>query len=186
MNAVKRFGIWCSNDCSVILRNVNICSLQERPVLKAAWFLRSFRSISFFSQQYPVKSFLAMVSNVMPLQLSQSHNDLFLGIFTIHLLVHSFGTSSELQMTIASSVSFSMIKFRPSLKSSAGKLSIPDALLFFNCLTKFVACDTIENDVGVIVIDVILICGVEERVRVWSVKYPTELFNPSLVLLFLR
>ena len=89
-------------------------------------------------------------------------------------------------MTITSSISFSMIKFRPSLKSSAGKLSIPDALLFFNCLTKFVACDTIENDVGVIVIDDILICGVEERVRVWSVKYPTELFNPSLVLLFLR
>ena len=91
MNAVKGFGNWCSNDCSVILRNVNICSLQELPVLKAAWFLRSFRSISFFSRQYPAKSFLAMVSNAMPLNhitifFGGSSQYIFWSIRLVHLL----------------------------------------------------------------------------------------------------
>ena len=120
----------------MILRNVNICSLQECPVLTPAWFSRSFTSVSFLSliMNTLQKMLMAMVSNVMPLQLSQSHYDPFFGSFTIYPLVHSFGTFSELQMTIPSSVTFSMITSPPYFKSSAGKLSIPDALLLFNVL----------------------------------------------------
>ena len=67
----------------------------------------------------------------MPLQLSQSHNDPY---FTIYPLAYSFSTSSELHMSIPSSISLSIIISPPYLKSSAGKLSIPDALLFSNAL----------------------------------------------------
>ena len=125
----------------MILLNVNICSVQERLVLKPPWFSRSFRSISFLSLTSKTlqKLYLAMVSNVMPLQLSQSYSDPFFRSSTVHPLVHSFGTSSEKLMTVPRSVGFSMITPPPCLKNPAGKLSIPDALLFFNVLIASVS-----------------------------------------------
>ena len=75
----------------------------------------------------------------MPLTLSQSHTDPFFRSSTVHPLVHSFGTSSEKLMTVPRSVGFSMITSPPCLKNPAGKLSIPDALLFFNVLIASVS-----------------------------------------------
>ena len=125
----------------MILLNVNICSVQERLVLKPAWFSRSFRSISFLSliSKTLQKLSLAMVNNVIPLQLSQSYSDPFFRSSRVHPLVHSFGTSSEKLMTFPRSVSFSMNTSPPCLKNPTGKLSIPDALLFFNVLIASVS-----------------------------------------------
>ena len=73
-------------------------------------------------------------------------------------------------MTIPCSVNFSMITSAQCLKSSTGKLSIPDALLFSNVLIESLSSSRVISLRTMlelfITIDVILICEVEERVRI--------------------
>ena len=99
-----------SNDCSMMFLNVNICSLQEHPCLKPACSFLSFLSISDCNLFNIIQQtiFIAKLSGVIPLQLSQLLSDPFLGIFTITPFDHSDGVVPVFHMRIQISLNFSI------------------------------------------------------------------------------
>ena len=118
-----------SNDCSSMMLNVAIWSLQDLPALKPACSSLNVLFTAAFSlaSSILVRTLLGLDRSWMPLQLWQSSKSPFLGSLTIWPVFHSVGISSFSQMSWSSSCIIRAYVAVSALRASGGMLSGPEA-----------------------------------------------------------
>lgn len=127
-----------SMHCSTMFPKINICSVQDQPFWNPAGSFRSCPWIAYWILvRWHVNTLDTKGSKVTPLKLLQSVTSPFFESFVIRPFCQSLGNFSYSQMD--SNRVYSTSVARSTFSSSAGILSYPGALWFFNFL---IACLT--------------------------------------------
>ena len=122
-----------STTCSIIFRQINICSTVPLPLLKPACSsLNLLLTPSFIlSMSTLPNTLLGTDVKVIPLQFPHSVRSPFFGILTISPCFHVFGTFSCSQNFLNNLTSHFSVVFISAFNNSAVILSLPPAFPFF-------------------------------------------------------